>query len=56
MGRRWKSLHRWVYAAAVLTFLHWVMTAFDPTVGAVHAGALVVIEAVRVVLERRKRG
>jgi sulfoxide reductase heme-binding subunit YedZ len=23
MGPRWKSLQRWTYAAAVLTFLHW---------------------------------
>ena len=23
LGRRWKSLQRWVYAAAVLTLLHW---------------------------------
>lgn len=23
LGRRWKSLHRWTYAAAVLTLLHW---------------------------------
>lgn len=56
LGRRWKSLHRWVYAAAVLTFVHWVMTAFDPAVGIAHAAALFGIEAVRVVLQRRKRG
>ncbi len=26
MGVRWKALQRWVYPAAVLTLLHWVMT------------------------------
>ena len=56
LGRRWKSLHRWVYAAAVLTFVHWVMTAFDPAVGIAHAVALIGIEAVRVGLQRRRRG
>lgn len=24
LGRRWKTLHQWVYAAAVLTLLHWI--------------------------------
>ena len=27
MGPKWKSLQRWVYPAAILTFLHWIMTA-----------------------------
>lgn len=27
MGPKWKSLQRWVYAAAILTFLHWLLTA-----------------------------
>ncbi len=53
LGRWWKSLHRFVYAAAVLTFVHWVMTAFDPTVGAIHLAALAGIEGVRVYLQRR---
>src|SRR5262245_14741735 len=26
LGRRWKWLHRAVYAAAVLTFAHWILT------------------------------
>jgi sulfoxide reductase heme-binding subunit YedZ len=53
LGRRWKGLHRWVYAAAVLTFVHWVMTAFDPTVAYVHVGVLGVILALRFGLGRR---
>ncbi len=48
LGRRWKGLHRWVYAAAVLTFVHWVMTAFDPMVAYVHVGVLGGILALRV--------
>ncbi|MDJ0656074.1 MAG: ferric reductase-like transmembrane domain-containing protein [Xanthomonadales bacterium] len=47
LGKRWKRLHRLVYPAAVLTFLHWVLVAFDPTIGLIHAGALAAIEAYR---------
>jgi len=49
LGKSWKALHRLVYAAAILTFLHWVLVAFDPVPGYVHAGLLVVIEALRFV-------
>jgi sulfoxide reductase heme-binding subunit YedZ len=49
LGRRWKTLHRLVYAAAILTFAHWVLTAFDPLSGLLHAGVLVVLETYRVV-------
>jgi sulfoxide reductase heme-binding subunit YedZ len=27
MGPKWKALQRWVYLAAVLVFLHWLLTA-----------------------------
>lgn len=47
LGKRWKALHRFVYAAAVLTFLHWILLAFDPLQGYIHAGALIVIESLR---------
>jgi sulfoxide reductase heme-binding subunit YedZ len=49
LGESWKTLHRLAYAAAILTFLHWVLVAFDPVPGYVHAGLLVVIEAFRFV-------
>ncbi len=49
LGKRWKLLHRLVYAAAVLTFLHWILLAFDPVQGYIHAGILVVIQALRFV-------
>jgi methionine sulfoxide reductase heme-binding subunit len=48
LGRRWKWLHRAVYAAAVLTFAHWILTAFDPLPGAAHLGVLATLEAIRV--------
>ncbi len=44
LGRRWKILHRFVYLAAILTFVHWVLVAFDPVSGLVHAGVLIALE------------
>lgn len=49
LGARWKILHRLAYVAAILTFLHWVLTAFDPLAGYLHAGALLAIQALRFV-------
>lgn len=50
LGYRWKYLHRLIYVAAVLTFLHWIMEAFDPFEGYVHAGVLVLLEVYRLVM------
>lgn len=47
LGGRWKGLHRWIYAGALLTFLHWIATAFDPTAGYVHLGVVLVVLALR---------
>ena len=55
MKRAWKRLHRLVYPAAILTFLHWVWSAFDPTTAWIHVGILAAIEIVRVALQRRQR-
>jgi len=49
LGQRWKTLHRLVYLAAILTFLHWVLVAFDPVSGLAHAGVLIALETYRVV-------
>lgn len=55
LKRSWKTLHRLVYPAAVLVFLHWVLSAFDPTTAWIHVGILVGIEGVRIVLQSRQR-
>lgn len=49
LGKRWKVLHRFVYAAALLTFLHWILLAFDPLQGYVHAAVLIAITLLRFV-------
>jgi methionine sulfoxide reductase heme-binding subunit len=48
LRRAWKSLHRWVYAAAVLTYLHWVLSAFAPAGASVHFAVLALLEGYRV--------
>lgn len=53
LGRNWRSLHKSVYVAAVLTYLHWVLTAFDPTTGYVHFAMLAILLLARL---RRPRG
>ena len=52
LGRRWKTLHRLVYLAAILTFVHWILVAFDPTSGLVHAGVLIALQTYRVAIGR----
>jgi len=55
LGARWKRLHRAVYVAAILTFVHWILTAFDPVTGYVHFATLLGLLATRVILIRRRR-
>lgn len=47
LRRAWRRLHRMVYGAAALVFLHWVLTAFDPTAAWWHLAALAALEAAR---------
>ncbi|MEW4448526.1 ferric reductase-like transmembrane domain-containing protein [Qipengyuania sp. JC766] len=55
LKRTWKKLHRLVYPAAILTFVHWVLSAFDPTTAWIHIAILTVVELVRVALQARQR-
>lgn len=47
LGRRWKTLHRLVYAAALLTLGHWFLAAFDPLPGIMHFAVLACLQALR---------
>jgi sulfoxide reductase heme-binding subunit YedZ len=47
LGRVWKLLHRWVYAAAVLSFAHWILVAFDRSSAFAHLAVLAGIELTR---------
>jgi sulfoxide reductase heme-binding subunit YedZ len=47
MKRAWKKLHRWVYLAAVLTFIHWIFSAFDFIPGLIHFVILLSLESYR---------
>lgn len=49
LGRRWKVLHRLVYAGAMLTLAHWVLTAFDPTTAYAYLAVLLVLLGLRAV-------
>lgn len=55
LKRSWKRLHRLVYAAAILVFLHWVLSAFDPTTAYIHIAILAAIEISRIGLQLRQR-
>jgi sulfoxide reductase heme-binding subunit YedZ len=54
LKRSWKRLHRLVYPAAILTFLHWALSAFDPATAYIHIAILAAVELVRVGLQRRQ--
>jgi sulfoxide reductase heme-binding subunit YedZ len=47
LKRNWKPLHRTVYVAAVLTFVHWILSAFDPGFGYLHLAILAVVLGLR---------
>ena len=54
MGRSWKVLHRYVYAATALVFAHWWLAAFDPTLAYVFAAALVATQLPRLAVLRKQ--
>jgi sulfoxide reductase heme-binding subunit YedZ len=53
LKRGWKKLHRWVYPAAILVFVHWIFVAFSFVPGLVHLSVLVFFEAGRVWKKRK---
>lgn len=55
LGRAWRRLHTAVYVAAILTFMHWVLTAFDPTAGYLHFAVLAILLLLRLVRPLRLR-
>jgi len=48
LRRTWKKLHRWVYIAALLVFIHWIFTAFNFVPGLIHFLLLLFLESYRV--------
>ena len=55
LRRRWKRLHRLVYAGAILIFIHCALSAFNPLTAYIHIGILAALEAVRIFLQARQR-
>lgn len=47
LRRGWKKLHRWIYAATALTFLHWIFAAFDYLPGVIHLLVVAALESIR---------
>ncbi len=54
LAGRWKALHRLVYGIALLSVGHWILTAFDPTVGYVHLALLIGLFVLRWGLRGRR--
>ena len=53
LGAKWKSLHRWVYLAAVMTLVHWIFVHNNLGPALVHFVPLALLEGYRVVKLRR---
>lgn len=51
----WRRLHRFVYVAAVLTFVHWLLVAFSPGPALAHLTLLALLEGFRVWKQARIR-
>ena len=47
LGRSWKTLHRFVYIAAVFGFAHWALTNFYPATALYIGGGILLIELSR---------
>ena len=51
----WRRLHRFVYVAAVLTFVHWLLVAFSPGPALAHLALLALLEGFRLWKQARIR-
>lgn len=54
LGPRWKALQRWVYPAAVLTFIHWLMTTGKPGAALIWLAPLVLVSVWRIIRYQRR--
>jgi sulfoxide reductase heme-binding subunit YedZ len=54
LKRRWQLLHRAAYIAAILSFAHWVLSAFDPVPGYLHFAVLAILETIRLIKTPRR--
>lgn len=55
LGPTWKTIQRWVYPAAVLTLLHWLMTDYSGWMQvAIYCVPLILLEIWRVLRYRRR--
>ena len=48
LRRAWKTLHRLIYPAAILIFVHWILVAFNPIPAAMHLAVLASMEGYRI--------
>jgi sulfoxide reductase heme-binding subunit YedZ len=55
LKRRWKALHRLIYIATALTFIHWIFSAFSVIPAIVHLVVIVALESVRLFSPSEKR-
>ena len=54
MGPGWKRLQRWIYPAAALAFVHWLMTVERPLEPVLYAAPLIALSIWRVLRLRRR--
>lgn len=55
MGPRWKRLQRWVYPAAVLTFVHWILTTEHRVEAVAYSAPLILLSIWRILRGRARR-
>jgi len=53
LKRKWTLLHKAVFVGALLTLLHWVLTAFDPTIAYVYLSITSLLIVARALLPTR---